>query len=325
MKKSIFFSLLIFTTKLYANPYTDDSSSFFAEALVWELREGSADNWAQQISPAGPTRTAKVLGVPFKLSPGVRLGAVYNSGYADWDTAFTYTWFQTKGVSQATATTGGVYSPFLGNFFINNTGGAGLSGPIYRNASIQWKVLFNICDLEVGRTFQIDQFLSLHPFIGIKGGSINHNINSTWQNPTVATTFTSATENLKNNFLGVGPSLGLNTTWGIYSTPKSSFNIFGNFSGALLWGHWRFKDLYRNNTPTSVAVHVKPINGAATMTRGLMGIEWVGCIAETKMAVRLGYEAQVWFNQMQFYSFNMGRLNNLMSLQGGVLGFEFYF
>ena len=33
--------------------------------------------------------------------------------------------------------------------------------------------------------------------------------------------------------------------------------------------------------------------------------------------MRLGYEAQYWLNQMQFYAYNMGRLNNVTSLQGG--------
>lgn len=328
MKKGILFSLLAFTTQLYANAHADysDSSFFFSEALVWKLREGSDDNWAQEISPAGTTeRTAKIFGVPFKWSPGFRLGIGYNNCYNDWDSIFSYTWFQTKGSSQAAATSGGIFSPFLGNFYINNTNGAGIRGPDYRSASIQWKVLFNVCDLEVGRTLQIDEFFKLRPFIGIKGGSINQNINSNWENPTVATTFTSATENLKNNFLGIGPSLGLNTTWSLCSTPKFGFNLFGNFSGALLWGHWRFKDVYTNNTPASVSVNVRPVNGAATMARGLLGIEWVGCVAGANMAVRLGYEAQVWFNQVQYYSLNMGRLNNLMSLQGGVLGVEFYF
>lgn len=324
MKKGIFLFLLIFTSQLYGYQNTHDSTFVFSDILIWKLRDGSAENWAQEISPAGEIQTIKVLGVPFKWSPGLRLGIGQNY-CGNWDTIFSYTWFQTKGVNFATATSGGVHSPFLGNFFINNTNGAGISGPSYRTANVQWKVLFNMADFEAGHTVQIDRFLKLRPFIGLKGGFINHHIHTEWQNPTTPTTFTSATENLKNDFWGIGPSVGLNTTWMVYEVPQNSFNIIANFSGALLWGHWRFRDIYQNNTPASDAVHLSPITGAASMARGFLGIEWAGCILGADIAVRLGYEAQVWFNQVQYYSLNVGRLSNLMSLQGGVVSVEFNF
>lgn len=324
MKRIFFFSLIVFASQAYGYQNSEGSAFFFSDILVWKLREGSADNWTQEISPAGTNQTAKVLGVPFKWSPGLRLGVGYTA-CNNWDSVFSYTGFRTKGVSQASATTGGVFSPFLGNFFINNTDGAGIKGPNYNSANIQWKVLFNVLDLEAGRTIQIDPLFKLRPFFGLKAGFIHRNIQSTWQNPTIPTTFTTATEHLKNKFEGIGPSVGLNTTWSLFKISDQSFNLLGHFSGALLWGHWRFKDLYQNNTPTSVEIHVSPITGAAPMARALMGIEWVGCLAGANMAVRLGYEAQVWFDQIQYYSLNMGRLSNLMSLQGGVLGVEFYF
>lgn len=325
MKKAILFSLIVFACSSWASPPSDKTNSVFLDLLYWQLRDGSAENWAQEISPAGTSRNAKLLSVPFNWSPGLRIGIGHSNCDGLWDIIFSYTFFQTKGESQATTSSGGIYSPFLGNFFINNRDGSGISGPIYQNASIRWKVLFNIADCEVGRTIIVDDFFKLRPFIGLKAGFINHDIRSTWQNPTIATTFTSATENLKNDFCGVGPSIGFNTTLGIYKEHQNSINLVANISGSLLWGHWRFKDLYSNNTPASVAVHLRSITGAASMSKGFLGVEWVGYMGGANIAVHLGYEAQVWFHQVQYYSFNMGRLNNLMSMHGGVLGFNFYF
>lgn len=300
-----------------------DSSTFvFSDLLIWKLREGSADNWTQEISPNGVNQPINVFGVPFNLNAGLRVGAGRNHGY--WDTTVTYTWFQTKGSSQASSATGGLYSPFLGNFYVNNTSGANF-GPNYHDASVQWNLYFNVFDLELGRTFKIDDFLKLRHFIGIKGGFINQNINSNWQNPTIQTNFTNAEENLKNNFWGIGPSIGIDTTWPIYKANNGTLNIFGNFSGALLWGHWSFKDQYENNAQESVSINLNTINGAASMARALIGFKWDVNLDNADLTMRLGYEAQVWFNQLQYYSFNMGRLNNLMSLQGAVLGFCFYF
>lgn len=326
---SVLIVLIVFASPLSAlrtHQSNNGTDFIFFDLLYWNLRDGSSENWAQEISPEGTNRTAKLLSIPFKCSPGFRLGLRHTAGDGScWDAILSYTGFQTKGISQAAASSGGIYSPFLGNFFINNRDGSGISGPIYHNAGIHWKVAFNVVDAELGHNFEIAPCFMLRPFIGLKAAFINHDIRSTWQNPIVATTFNSATENLKNDFWGIGPSIGLNTRWAMYQNEKNSFNIIADATGSLLLGNWRFKDLYTNNTPASVAVHLRSITGATSMTRGLLGIEWVGCIAGANIGLRLGYELQVWFNQVQYYSFNMGRLSNLMSLQGGVLGFNVNF
>ena len=96
-----------------------------------------------------------------------------------------------------------------------------------------------------------------------------------------------------------------------------------------MYGNWNFSEVYQTDGPTSttiptpstIAINEDPIHGAATMLRLALGVEWEQPGHRVSTRVRLGYEAQVWLNQMQFYSYNMGRLNNLMSLQGGVLEF----
>ena len=70
---------------------------------------------------------------------------------------------------------------------------------------------------------------------------------------------------------------------------------------------------------------MSPITGAATMLRGVIGFEWEQHFSRVTSTVRLGYEAQLWLNQMQFYSYNIGRLNNVTSLQGGFLEWQLNF
>ncbi len=325
-KQSILIALIAFASQAHGYEHKDGSTFAFADLLIWKLSEGGAEDWAQEISPAGTVQTANIDSVPFNWKYGFRAGIGRNLIYDAWDTVFTYTYYQSKTSSQAAMTTGGISSPFAANFYVNNTNGATITlDPTYRNASVQWNFYFNNFDLELGRRFIIDQFLTLRPFIGLKSAIINQDINTFWQNPTNASNFTNATENLKNNFWGIGPALGLNSTWNVYRAEHRAFNLIGNFSGALLWGNWRFKDVYTNNRPSTVSVSVKSINGASSMVRGLLGVEWTGCYAKTNFSVRLGYEAQVWFDQVQYYSYSMGRLNSLMSLQGGVFGFGINF
>lgn len=319
MKRIIFIFLLTFITPLYAYQQEDHSIFAFADALLWRVREGGADNWGQTIQPPGSTQKVNILDAPFNWRGGFRAGVGYEA--ASWDLVAAYTHFKTEAVRRAQ---GEVYSGYTGNFFVGNTDGADF-GPHYQQGKMRWNFLFNTVDVEWGRSFNEEKALHLRPFVGIKGARIDQRIHTTWLNPVVPTNFTSAVENLKNDFWGVGPEVGLDTTWPFCRRNFQTLSLVGDVSFAVLWSHWQFKDVYENNAGTSVTVHSDDINGGSTMGRGLFGVEWERDFSKAAMKVRLAYEAQVWFNQLQYYTFNMGRLSYLMSLQGGVLDFSFNF
>jgi hypothetical protein len=311
---------------------------FFADALFWNVREGAAENWAQIITPQNLTwtniSTATVVEAPFDWRTGMRFGAGVQRNDGS-ELTVSYTNFRTSARSQAA---GEVYSAFMGNFYIGNPDGADY-GPHYRQAGIWWDFDFHTIDFEVGRNYAIGTNLELRPFLGLKAAMINQTINSSWFNPIDTLTltphqpiihiydFTSAVENMNLNFWGIGPSLGTTITMPLCSKDRYSLKLFGTPSGAIMFGRWTFSEQYKNNAPTpvTITINMDPITGAATMLRGLMGIEWEQRFARATSTVRLGYEAQLWLNQMQFYSYNIGRLNNVTSLQGGFLEWQVKF
>lgn len=330
MKKLILI-ILSFTliSQSYGYQFRSGSTRLFADLLVWQAREIGADNWGQTITAPGATRSVNVLDAPFNWNEGFRIGFQQNGPNDSWNTLLYWTSYQTKATNSAT---GQVYSSFVANYFANNTNGANF-GPLYQNANILWRFAYNTVDIQLGRAFKIDQLLTLDPHVGIKMAVIDQTSNSDWHTPsqsisgviTPITTFSNASETLTNNFRGIGPSIDLHTTWPLFHNQTGSFNLFGNFIGALLWGHWSFKDYYQNNTPVSITVNVSDVYGASPMTGALVGIEWNSNKPKSNINIRLGYEMQVWFNQVQFYSLNQGRLNNITSLQGGTLSFAYQF
>lgn len=327
MKKWIALTLALLTVstnQLFAYQYTSGPTIVFADVLLWKLREGSADNWGQIITPADVNQKVTLLEVPFNWQAGFRLGLGRKALDSAWDVLIAYTDYQTKKTAHTGVTSGGIYSAYLGNFYAGNPNGANF-GPNYRNANIEWTFTFRTVDIEYGRNYHIDSIVKLRPKVGLKSAVINQHINTNWQNPNAPSNFTMATENLKNLFWGIGPYLGFDSAWFIYGNDKRGLNLFGNVTAGLLSGHWRFKDRYENNTPLSITVNSDSINTAATLATGQFGVEWMGHILNSEAKLRLGYEAQVWFNQVQYYSFNMGRLDNLMSLQGGLLDFFVHF
>lgn len=328
MRKGFFVFLLLIFNSVFCGQAGLPGNSISAEFLMWSLREGGAENWAQIINPAGPNflqtnQSIKLIEAPFKWAPGFRIGITHPLQHDKWDLSFNYTWYKTNSKVDITPSTGAVYSAFIGNFYINNTNGAGLSGPIYRSASMNWKVLFNAFDLELSRQFLIREAFHLKPYIGIKAAIVNQQISTLWHSPILASfpftplNFNSATENLENNFWGIGPSIGIHSSWHVVS----HLNLLGDFSGAILWGRWHFKDAYQTDISRSNNIELDPITGASSMIRGLIGLEW----QQKSLKIHVGYEGQIWFNMVQYYLFNGGRLNNLMSLQGGVLGFNYIF
>jgi hypothetical protein len=281
LKKGTLISLFAFTmaltSPLYAFEDTKGSVFAFADLLEWQVREGGSDNWGQLISPVGTANpSVKLLDAPFGWNTGFRVGGGYKNPN-DWDAVVYFTSYHTQATSQV-AGIGQIYSPYLGNFFQNNADGKN-NGPFYNAASIRWKFNYNTLDFELGRTFKIDKILTLRPFLGLKSAIINQDIYTGWQGPNTLsskvripiTTFTSATENLSNYFSGVGPSFGLNTTWPVYKYSQGAISLVGDFSAALLWGLWHYKDIYQTDSSSSVNVTGDNVNGAAPMTRAFLG------------------------------------------------------
>ena len=249
------------------------------------------------------------------------------------DMTIYYTNFRTSATSQAA---GEVYSAFMGNFYIDNTDGSDY-GPHYHQASIWWDFDFHTIDFEIGHSYPIGTNLELRPFLGLKTAIINQTVKSNWRGPidtssgtvTHSYNFTSATEDLNLGFWGIGPSLGVTMTMPLCCKDRYNLKLFGSPSGAIMFGHWTFNEQYNNNaptpTPTSITIDMNPITSAATMLRGVIGFEWEQQFSRATSTVRLGYETQLWLNQMQFYAYNIGRLNNVTSLEGGFLEWQINF
>ena len=300
---------------------------FFADALFWTVREGAAENWAQIITPqsSGWTNigTATLIDAPFDWKAGLRVGAGVQRDDGS-DMTLYYTNFHTSATSQAS---GEVYSAFMANFYIDNTDGTDY-GPHYHHASILWDFNFHTIDFEIGQNYTIGTNFELRPFLGLKAAIIKQTIKSNWLYPINTSShtynFISGTEDLNLGFWGIGPSLGATMTMPLCRKDRYNLKLFGTPSGAIMFGHWTFDEEY-NNSQATITFDTSPVTGAATMLRGVIGLEWEQYFSRMTSTVRLGYEAQYWLNQMQFYSYNMGRLNNVTSLQGGFLEWQINF
>lgn len=228
----MFCFLLLLNSSLYAS-----SISPYAEALYWTTREGSADNWAQVIpEPLSEKNQIQILDVLFQWSPGFRAGLKY-APQSFWTLNLYYTYYSTQGNRNSPSGASGVYSSFFGNFYVDNPDGSGLSGPYYKMGAIHWDLVDHNLDLELSHNYSIDEQFNLKPIIGIKTGIIRQQINTYWQMPFNPSThqpnssFSSAEENITNNFWGIGPSMGLQASWLVHRSKQYSLNLLGEVLG----------------------------------------------------------------------------------------------
>jgi hypothetical protein len=279
-----------------ARPCYDAGVYLFADALYWYTDVGTND-WAFVNSN---TTTSVVSGsgqhAQYKWNWGFRAGIGFDMGHDQWDTNFYYTWLRAKTSSNGTSFS--VAAPALG---IDEVGVAGT----YTAGSSSGKFHFNVVDWELGRWFYISQSISLRPHVGAKGAWFT--LSETESYTGGAATASAASISNHSKSWAVGPSAGLNTNWWFGNVNNHHFSIFGDFSSSLLFSQFKnsFSDTVTTTSVTpgagGLSISSKHDNTAIPVMTALMGLGWDTCFScETMhLGIRVGYEFQYWFNQIQ--------------------------
>jgi len=296
-----------------ADPLSANGWFVFADALYWHADVDNSD-WAFKNNDT----TSTVIAGPnhaldFKWSWGFRAGIGANMDYDQWDTNLYYTWFRTSHSNSLGTEAAQVGSDLLG-----------LASP-FTQGSINWKVQFSMIDWELGRAFYVSKHLSLRPHIGIKGG---------WIHQRVRENFTKAigpySSSSKNNFWGVGASGGFNSAWTFATLGSNHFGFFGDFAGALMYGHFNVKHEETSFNPSGLSRNLM-----VPMLQGLFGLSWDTGFScnQYHFGIRVGYEFQYWWKQNQMLRneiktgslINYSRSSGDLGLQGLTVDFRFDF
>lgn len=301
---------------------------FFADVTYWRAEQGGTE-WAfvnQDVTDDGVAfGEGNVKEVNFKWDWGFKVGVGYNDWTHDeWDMQLYYTWFRANKKDSAAITTTSALSAIDGGIdpfftFPNNIG----ASP-FQSGQIDWKINYSMFDLDLGRGYMVSKHLAMRPHVGVKGGWIDQKIAGSFTSFTGLTTAYTA----KNNFWGVGPSGGVSTKWELGNWETHFFSLFGDFSGAWMWGHWTVHHSFDDEALVPQRFTGLNKDLGALMVQAFMGFGWETNLGDDSfhLGVRLGYEVQQWFNQNQMFPPDEGfRYNYDLTLQGGTLDFRFDF
>jgi hypothetical protein len=295
---------------------TSQNWDLFGEFLVWYASEEPSSIWANDTSVSivglNIIDSVDIAIGKFDWNYGFRVGAGHTMQHDRWDTQFYWSWFRTE--AHSTIPTGNhlVYLEFTGSL---------LGEDLFEGngAHLDWSLLYNMVDWELGRACLLSKALTFRPFIGIKGGWIDQNIHAQINLPS-----STGVEHIKNLFWGAGPSGGINTKWEMFCISRNSLNLLGDISSAMMWGSWEIKDVYKNSVG-EFPVKVKNSSLGSLMLRGFLGIGWDTHTRRFGFAAKLGYEMQIWFDQLRIPSVPALPLHNDLTLQGGTFNARFDF
>lgn len=275
------------------------------DPLYWNASESI--DWAALNDMQTPNQTITYKTIGFNYSPGYRLGINYKNEAID--TSLYYTSYFTK-ISDGT--TGNITSAFLA---------ARIASPNtpYQAEQILFGIDYNTIDWDIGKGFQISDRVNIHPIVGLRGAWINQSVKTSLQGSGI-----SVTENLVNDFTGIGPKTGVSTDIMVWKNETTDLSIIANFDLAYLAGYWVLKDLLHHNNPSSsddININLGNRHQGALATQAQIG----GNLHYQQMNIGLVYEINDWFDQAQFFDNATGAHNNDLVLQGLTLNLRYAF
>lgn len=308
IKKHIYYMLLLLIS-IY--PLTAKATSVqpFLDLLAWRASE-STGGWATTLTFPGNSTIVNQNNINSNTRLGMKAGVLYAPEGNFWDTKFYWTYFPASSTKTIPVGNKLVTSLFFsGSFFISKN--------IFFGGSADWQLDMNTIDLEASHAFKPIPTLTFTPKVGIKSASINQEIDATWD----AIIYT-ANEDVTNNFIGIGPSFGLDTKWNVYQ----NFSLIGDISTALMYGRWNGKDVYHRPPalsgiipPTTITTSMNQSKLGAMMMDYYLGLEWVHQ-GRSRVAVNLGYEMQYWAGQLRLIAIQQFPPLGDLTLQGATCG-----
>jgi len=267
--------------------------------------------------------TEHVKQLNFKYDPGFRLGLYEACSAGCWDLALDWTHYHTKatanGASNPTATEGAetgtdpvtVFVPFWDR--VDHFGDG--SDSAYPDASEgRYTLNMDLIDLSFGRKFYVSSCFVLRPHFGLRGARIDQNYRIESVRDVVGTEVDGesyATEaKLRNDFLAIGPRLGLDAQIHL----GCGLSIFGQAAGSLVFGRFdrHSKEVY-DDFAVGVGASVDHIyyeteNSLERTSRAFtdltIGFKWERCFEWCNhyhpVTVAFAWEHHAFFNMNNF-------------------------
>lgn len=312
----------------------EESLEAYGEYLFWQVTQDEMQyaivfpnsdfrDIIAVFSSNGPpeiSANASVVDPKFEWNSGFRIGFGY--GFcSQWDIDLAWTRFHQKVNSSVFSAESSIFpssDPLAILFGIANRDPSMFS--LANEAKSHWRFEFDAIDLEIGRTCCLCQGLVLRPYIGVKAASILQKQHIEYIGFTAGGAPISIETHKKNDFRGIGPSFGFDTSWEF----MPNWNLTSGVCAAWLYGKFN-ANTHPMASQSPGFIDVKENANKKHRLRptvdAYLGFDWNTCLCECfEVTLGVAYEIQYWWNQWQAPSSFVGSLvNGGSSSQGDLM------
>ncbi len=294
----------------------DNHLWFATEVLFFQPSVGSF-SYGTESSSTSSIQHGHVKSPDFNWNAGYRAGIGYKLPHDKWDLFGNYTYLY--GSAQGKA--GHIVFPTWASNWAD-------SSPFYASsAKANWNMHLNMGDLELGRNCFAGKWLSLRPFVGVRGMTLDQKYHINYKGGTVAPSDTDRVT-LNNDFWGVGVRMGVNSLWGC----GQGISLYGNGSASLLSGHFDVHEREKLLQADLQKMNIESTTSTVVVDADIsLGLQWDYLFSQDRyhFGVKLGWEFDVFFNQNQLFNFaspsSFRCQNDDLAFQGVTLGFRLDF
>lgn len=317
-----------------AGPRVADGFDVFltADFIWWRARqEGTAFALSGFETPSGSFLGRGTTHKPdFSWEPGFKVGLGLNLGRDGWDMYAQYTWYRENNTRSSTSRSSTDGSDLRPMWFITNTSGSFLAqNQALLAARGDWKLDFDVIDLELGRNFYLSQYLTLRPNFGLKFAWQNQKYRVRYVadlNPNEPSTFKMRMDQW---FWGLGTRAGLDTGWHL----GCGFSILGDFALTAFWTDFDIErtDLMREFNVSDVFLTSLKTENDYYALKGILetsiGLRWETWFKndDYHFSIDASWEEQIWWSNNQYLHINEESAHGDLTLHGLTLQARFDF
>jgi len=274
-------------------PLKENCGFYFNVGLIYEQMRVSNTlaAYKQHVGPEDgtswdPTYNYTMYNYGFNMEPGFKFAMGYEPGYDDWSLKASFEWLRSQGTFGEENTTANL----LESYFDNSSS--------YQNANATLDIDYFLLDVYLARGSYISNKFALEPVAGIKASWLYYDKEAIFATNGTLTAKQSFLIVAKTDFWGVGPMVGLNSTYHM----SAGWSIFSLSDLSLLLGQNKLVN-YRG----IVTVETVPGNTKVSTTtdvicptvRAVLGVQYeryVMCDAQ-HLVLRAGFDSRYYFNQ----------------------------
>ena len=283
------------------------------ELLFWKSNMGSLAYGIDSDSPS-VIKDGHVKHPHFEWDWGFRFGLGCKLPHDKWDLFINYTYVHGHAHGHAGGSDDVVFPTWASAFGFTKD-------RFYANqAKAHWKMNLNMADLELGRNCFASQWLSIRPFVGVRGLVIDQEYTVKYFGGTVAPSDEDQVL-LDTDFWGVGLRMGFDSLWGL----GKGFGIYGNGSASLLAGDFDVHEKEKLKEADLRRLEIKrDVDSVVAAADLALGLQWDCLFSRDRFhfGVKFGWEFNLFFDQNQLFNFLSSKHPGAMSFKDDDLTFQ---